>query len=603
MDAMVNAEPSWTPGRTAREHSHLARVMPLLGFDRYDDLHRWSVEDIDGFWSLVLEELSIAWTVPPSAIRGSDDPEHPEWLPDARFNIVESCLDGPPSAPALVWGTATGTTTWSVGDLRTAVAGFASGVSDAGFELGDRIAIAMPMTPEAVVAYLGTIAAGGVVVSIADSFAADEMRIRLALTGPVAVVTTDVAHRAGRTLPMYDKVVRATDLPCIVVDTGASVPLRPHDVTWDTFQGSRTRLEAVPMPAGAHINILFSSGTTGAPKAIPWTQTTPIKSAMDGRFHLDIHEGDVVAWPTNLGWMMGPWLIYAALLNDAVIALFDDAPTTDGFIEFVDRAGVTMLGLVPSIVSVWRGRDALGPGRWGSVRVIASTGEASNPEDYRWLMEVAGDVPVIEYCGGTEIGGGYITGTVLHPAIPSRFTTPALGLDIAIIGDDGSRADVGEEYLVPPSVGLSTELVNRDHHEVYFAGTPDGLRRHGDQLERFVDGTYRALGRVDDTMNLGGVKVSSAEIEEVVGAATGVAEVAAVAVPPVGGGPDRLVVFVVLESSDDVDATALLDEARTLVRERLNPLFRVNDVVVVDALPRTASHKVMRRLLRDGYRE
>ncbi len=356
-------------------------------------------------------------------------------------------------------------------------------------------------------------------------------------------------------------------------------------------------------PSRDHTNILFSSGTTGEPKAIPWDQTTPIKAAMDGRYHHDIHAGDVVAWPTNLGWMMGPWLIYASLINGAAMALYTDAPTTRGFIDFVGEAGVTMLGLVPSIVSAWRANDTVGPSDLDGVRVLSSTGEASNPDDYAWLMRVAG-APVIEYCGGTEIGGGYITGTVLDPATPSRFTTPALGIDLVIVDDSGSVADEGEVFLVPPSIGMSTTLLNRDHHEVYYEGVPSGLgplRRHGDHLRREGDGTYRALGRVDDTMNLGGIKVSSAEIEAVVADVQDIAEVAAVAVPPVEGGPDRLILFVVPAAEASIDPGLVRDEMQDLIRARLNPLFRIHDVVLVDSLPRTASHKVMRRLLRSGY--
>ena len=161
------------------------------------------------------------------------------------------------------------------------------------------------------------------------------------------------------------------------------VDLRHGDVSWEDFVVSGETLEPVTMPASAHTNILFSSGTTGEPKAIPWNQTTPIKAAMDGRYHQDIHAGDVVAWPTNLGWMMGPWLIYAALLNEATIALYVDAPTTSGFVQFVEDAGVTMLGVVPAIVSAWRASEALEQGDWTTVRVISSTGEASNADDYQ----------------------------------------------------------------------------------------------------------------------------------------------------------------------------------------------------------------------------
>jgi len=577
--------------------------MKRVGVDTYEGLHAWSVSSPDAFWSTVIDELDVAFESDPGAVLGSDDPEHPEWLAEAQMNIAESCLDGDSDNLAIVHGAGDRVTTMTVGGLRHQVARFASGFAEAGFSPGERVAIAMPMTVEAVVAYLGIVSAGGIVVSIADSFAPDEIRVRLDLTNPVAVVTQDVSIRNGRTLPMYTKCIEASQIPCIVVETGSGTTLRSGDMTWTGFLGPDDEFHPVPMPSTSHTNVLFSSGTTGEPKAIPWTHVTPIKAAMDGRYHQDIHAGDVVAWPTNLGWMMGPWLIYAALMNDAAIALYDDAPTTAGFVRFVEDAQVTMLGLVPSIVAAWRASGIPSQGAWSTVRLISSTGEASNPDDYSWLMTTAGGVPVIEYCGGTEIGGGYITGTVLQPAIASRFTTPALGLDLVLLDQEGGEADTGEVFLVGPSIGLSEVLLNRDHHEVYFAGTPTHarhLRRHGDQLVREPGGSYRALGRVDDTMNLGGIKISSAELEETVAVVQGVSEVAAVAVPPPDGGPDRLVIFLVT-TGDDVDVDAVQDEMQAAIRAHLNPLFRIHDTVVVDALPRTASQKVMRRVLREEF--
>jgi acetyl-CoA synthetase len=409
--------------------------------------------------------------------------------------------------------------------------------------------------------------------------------------------------RAGKVLPMYGKCVDAGPTPCIVVDAGGANELRHQDMMWDDFVVDGAVLDPVPRPAAAHTNILFSSGTTGDPKAIPWTQTTPLKAAMDGRFHQDIHGGDVVAWPTNLGWMMGPWLVYASLLNGAAMALYDDTPTGRGFIEFVADAGVSMLGIVPSIVSSWRASGVLQPGDWQSVRVISSTGEASNPDDYRWLMHAAGNVPVIEYCGGTEIGGGYVTSTVLDPCVPSLFSTPALGIDLVLV-DEGRPGDSGEVFLVPPSMGLSTELLNRDHNEVYYDGVPDvgrPLRRHGDHMERTHEGYYRALGRIDDTMNLGGVKVSSADLERAIGDIAGITECAAVSVPPSGGGPEHLVVFAVALPGVELDLDDLRYQMQQAIRTRLNPLFKVHEVIAIPALPRTASNKVMRRSLRSTY--
>lgn len=578
--------------------------MSSVGVDTYDELHAWSITQTDAFWETVIAELEIRFERPPAAVRGSADPRHPDWLPGALMNITASCLDGPDAAAAVVHAKAGKIETITVRELKDMVGAFAAGFANAGFDRGDRIAIVMPMTLEAVVAYLGTIAAGGVVVSVADSFAPDEIALRLELTDPVAVVTQDRSRRMGRDLPMYAKCVEASNLPCVVVDTGAGLPLRSNDVVWDDFVVTGAAFDPVPSEAGTHTNILFSSGTTGDPKVIPWTQTTPIKAGMDGRFHLDIKSTDVVAWPTNLGWMMGPWLIYAALLNGAAMALFDDAPTTRAFVEFIDEAGVSVLGLVPSIVAAWRGSGTLRDGDWSAVRVLASTGEASNPVDYRWLMEAAGGVPVVEYCGGTEVGGGYLTGTVVQPAVPSRFTTSTLGTGVVIVGEDGRASDVGEVFLVPPAMGMSTELIGRNHDDVYYSDLPEGfgpLRRHGDQIAREKDGTFRVLGRVDDTMNLGGIKVSSAELEDVVGAVDSVVECAAVAVPPPEGGPDRLVIFVVVSGENPADLVALQRDMQDRIRTHLNPLFRIHEVIAVDALPRTASHKVMRRTLRSGY--
>jgi acetyl-CoA synthetase len=461
------------------------------------------------------------------------------------------------------------------------------------------------MTLQAVAGYLGVVKAGGMVVSVAGSFAATEIQTRLEIAGADAVITQGVITRGRRVLPMYSKVLDA-DPPRVIVVEPEPGQLREGDLDWEEFLGETRPFPAVEVAGNDYMNILFSSGTTGTPKAIPWTHLTPIKAAADAHFHHDIHPGDVLAWPTNLGWMMGPWLIYAALLNQATIALFDDTPTERWFGEFVEWAEVTMLGVVPSLVRVWRETECMEELDWSRIRAFSSTGEASNRADMRYLMTLAGGRPVIEYCGGTEIGGGYLTGTMVQPCVPAAFSTPALGLDIAVLDEVGNPADVGELFLIPPSIGLSTELLNRDHQEEYYADTPPGpegqqLRRHGDYFARLDATYYRARGRVDDTMNLGGIKVSSAEIERVAVEIEGVREAAAIAVPLQGGGPSKLIVYVVGE--EGADLTDVKDDMTNAIRDRLNPLFKVHSAIPIEALPRTASNKVKRRELRDHYLE
>jgi acetyl-CoA synthetase len=329
---------------------------------------------------------------------------------------------------------------------------------------------------------------------------------------------------------------------------------------------------------------------------------------MDGHFHQDIRPGDVVAWPTNIGWMMGPWLIYATLINRACVALYEGLPSGRGFTDFVRRAGVSMLGVVPSLVRVWKDSGACDGVDWSMVRTFSSTGEPSNRLDSLWLMSrTRYRAPIIEYCGGTEIGGGHLTGTVVQPASPGTFSTPALGLDVVVLDEEGLPVADGEEgelFLVPPSIGLSQELLNRDHDAVYYAGCPAGpngevLRRHGDQVERLPGGYFRAQGRADDTMNLGGIKVSSLELERVLERHPAVFESAAVAVQPEGEGAERLVVFAVL--SEEADVEDLRRELGNSLASELNPLFKIHDLVIADALPRTASNKLMRRELRARY--
>ena len=600
------AVPAWFPAEDEIEKTNIAGVMRELDLDSYEALHSWSVHHREDFWRLMTERLGIHFRRKFSEVVDlSKGDEFPKWLVDAQLNIVESCFNAPSDATAIVFqseGSVLSTMTY--GELNALINRVANGLANAGFQSGDPIAVNMSMHPESVAVYLGIIKAGCVVIAIADSFAPDEIQMRLRIANAKGIFTQGYIRRAGRQLPLYARVVNANAPKAIVFSRRKEpqIELRNGDLTWAEFLSNSDRFDAVGCNPHDHTNILFSSGTTGEPKAIPWTQTTPIKCAVDAYLHHDIQHGDVLAWPTNLGWMMGPWLIYASLINQGTIALYDGTATERDFGEFVQNARVTMLGVVPSIVRAWKNKDCMKGLDWHAIKVFSSTGECSNTEDMLFLMSTAGYRPIIEYCGGTEIGGGYLTGTTVQPAAPATFTTPALGLDIAICDEDGQPTDNGEVFVTPPSIGLSTELLNKDHHEVYFEGTPQlpqlpPLRRHGDGVERLADGYYRIHGRVDDTMNLGGIKISSAEIEGVLNSVNGIQEVAAIAVPPPDGGPSQLVIYAALLPEADTDS--LTTSLQSAIREHLNPLFRIHDVVVVDALPRTASNKIMRRILRD----
>ena len=612
--ATYGPPPAWFPANEDITEANITRLMTELSIKTYPELHAWSVANRDTFWQMMIDTLDIKTAS-----------THTEAQQDAtgiattlhEFNIVESCFDAPNDTIAIVAQRENDKrlVRLTYQELESLTNRVANGLVEIGMQQGDAVAIDMPMNAESVAIYLGIVKAGCVVVGIADSFAPDEIATRLRIGNTKAIFTQDYINRAGKRLPLYAKVIAANAPKAILFscegsDTVAQTE-RGNDITWQDFLSETETFTAVPCLPDAHTNILFSSGTTGEPKAIPWTHTTPIKCAADAYLHHDIHPGDVLAWYTNLGWMMGPWLIYASLINKATIALYDDVPTGRDFGVFIQNAKVSMLGVVPTLVRAWKHTGCMHGLDWSAIRAFSSTGECSNPEEMLYLMSLAGYRPVIEYCGGTEIGGGYITGTRVQPAAPSTFTTPALGLNVLLFDDDGNPADNGEVFIIPPSLGLSTSLLNADHNEVYFAGTPrSDLRRHGDAIERLGNGfetepwlmgaKYRVHGRVDDTMNLSGIKVSSAEIEEVLNVVDGIQETAAVAVSPKDGGPSQLVIYAVLrQSASEPIKQEIHGALQAELSAHLNPLFRIRDIVFVDALPRTASNKVMRRLLRD----
>ena len=639
--------PLWTPTPDACADTNLARFMrdfSRLGARGCPDwergrtgdpatdwplLQRVSYDYPELFWPPVLERLGITFHTPPTRMV---DTVSNQWLPGARMNIAESCFSSrDPEMDAVIFGEPGGVVRrLTRGELRAKCIDVANALRAAGFAPGDPIAIDMAMHLESICIYLGIILSGCVAVSIAESFSAGEIASRMRISQAGAVFASE--H-------VYGKVREAWCKRVIVVPAGAhdgaglaeGLTLAEGDQAWGDFMDAGRQWAKANGACTPHVassddpsNILFSSGTTGDPKAIPWTHVTPIRCAADAFAHHDVRERDVVCWPTNLGWMMGPWLLYAALLNGAAVALFHGSPTDRLFPRFVEQARVTMLGLVPTMVNAWRLSRTVEGSDWRRIRCFSSSGEASSPEAYHWLMASAGYKPVIEYCGGTEIGGGFLSGTMLQPCSPSTFTTPTIGARIALLHDDGSRTEgphappcKGELALYPPMLGTSTRLLNRDHHECYFAQMPSApgpagevggreitLRRHGDAMERLPSGAFCAHGRTDDTMNLNGVKVSSAELETACNRAhEAILETAAVGVPPPGGGPEKLHVFVVFKPhAPEAAPRPSVKQLKMLFNKSLGvalgPGYYAEDVHEVDKLPRTASNKVMRRVLR-----
>jgi acetyl-CoA synthetase len=604
---------AWNPDVKTIESSNLYALMRVKNGKTIEDIHQWSVEKPKEFWEHTVAMLGITMRTPFNAVLDdSQGAGHEKWLAGATMNIAESCFKGERGRAAIITCRHDGKMeNLSLDWLDTLSNRIANGLQEVGLHKGDAVAIDMAMTAEAVAIYLGIIKMGGAVISIPDSFPPEEIAKRLKIGKAKAIFTQYDLPRAGKRLPLYEKICDA-GAPKAIVLGAADKRLRDGDAAWERFLSQKDHYMPVVCSAQDVITILFSSGTTGDPKAIPWEHATPIKCASDAHYHHDVKPGDILCWPTSLGWMMGPWLIFASLINGASIALYEGGPVERGFCEFVQKAGVTMLGLVPSIAKGWRQSGCADGLDWSKVRRYSSSGEASNADDYGWLMglnQPAGTVkPIIEYCGGTEIGGGYLTNNLLLPQNPAEFNGKTMGIDFVVMCEDNrpcAEGEMGEVYIVPPSMGLSTRLLNGDNDKVYYAGCPiiDGktLRRHGDSLRVLAHWRFQSDGRADNTMNLGGIKTGSAEIERVVAIVPGVIETAAVGIPPKEGGPDRLVIYAVAKPGSD--AAALKTSMQRAIKEKLNPLFHLYDVILVDALPRTASNKVMHKELRKAYRD
>lgn len=599
----------WTPDKRFIQSTHLAQWMNQLSIPTVRGFHEWSCENKDLFWETIIEKLQIVFQKTFTTVCDlSKGVESPQWLMNAKMNIAESCFIADPQKTAIITldqNHALRKISYEMLNQLSNQVAFS--LAKQGCIPGDRIAIALPMTFEAVAVFLGIIKLGGVVVSIAESFSSQEIMTRLQVANVKVVITQDIMVRQAKKIPLYQKLIDANAPCCIVIThekSSSDIPLRKNDLLWDHFLSENTDWISHPSNPMDPCLILFSSGTTHTPKAIPWNHTTPIKAASDAYLHMNFISNDIVAWPTSLGWMMGPWLIFATLINQSTIALYEENPKEKSFGQFIENARVTVLGVVPTLVAYWHETKCMETYDWSHIRMFSSTGECSNPNDMSYLMELAGHKPIIEYCGGTEIGGAYITSTLLEKNIPSQFTTPAMGIDFILLDETGHPSSEGEVALIPPSIGLSTELLNADHHHIYYENMPSKnvdkiIRRHGDQIKQLSNGNYILLGRVDDSMKLSGIKIGSAEIERILKNIEHITEVAAIAIPPKNGGPNCLIVFA--ETQESLEKEYIQKTMQTKINQELNPLIKISDIIFIKQLPRTASNKIMRRTLRDQY--
>ncbi|MDQ3712144.1 MAG: AMP-binding protein [Acidobacteriota bacterium] len=374
---------------------------------------------------------------------------------------------------------------------------------------------------------------------------------------------------------------------------------------------AETEMLSHPEPTLAEdpLIILYTSGTTGKPKGIAHTHCSfPIKAAQDMAFGTDVGRGTRISWITDIGWMMGPWLIYGALINGATICIYDgapDYPAPDTMWEFCAKHKVEILGISPTLVRALatHGDDLPKRHDLSSLRAFASTGEPWNPAPWWWLFEKVGasKLPIINYSGGTEISGGILMNNPLVPIKPCGFSAPCPGIDADILDDKGESVganQVGELAIKKPWIGMARGFwQERERYLETYWSRFENIWVHGDWAMRDADGHWFILGRSDDTLKVAGKRVGPAEVESLLVAHQSVAEAAVIGVPDEMKGT-AMVAFCVLKSdaSDDFEK-----ELKNLVAKDMGKPLAPSKIHFVSALPKTRNAKVMRRVIRSAY--
>lgn len=606
------------------ELTRLDRFLADRDLSNLAELQARAESDPGWYWDAVVKHLGFRFSPPyPQALDVSKGKPWAEFFVGAGFNYVDAIERWAGGSgrdrDAVIWEGDDGENrrlTWQ--QLKDEVARFATGLRRTGINPGDAVGLFLPMIPEAVIAMLACAKIGAVIIPTFSGYGAEALAVRLRDADAKLLITADGARRRDKVIPMKrtaDEAVNASPTVehCIVVRrTGEDVPWIPgRDLWWDDIT-QEAGSEVVSHPTGANdpYMIIYTSGTTGRPKGAVHVQAGfPIKAAHDLAFCFDLGPEDRLLWLSDLGWMMGPWLIAGGLMLGASIVLFEgtpDYPEPDRLWQTVEQHAVTVLGLAPTVIRslMPHGAGWVRKRNLSSLRVLGSTGETWNPEPWQWYFDEVGGgrCPIINYSGGTETGGGIVGCVPGAELAPCCFTGPVPGMAADVVDSDGKpvRGEVGELVVRQPWVGM-TRGFWRDpdrYLDTYWSRFPD-IWVHGDWAEIDDEGFWYIRGRSDDTLNIAGKRVGPAEFESAAVGHPGVQEAAAIGVPHSIKG-EAAVIFVVA-TPDAVNDLSLAKDVRGHVSGRLGAALRPDAIHVVPDLPRTRNGKIMRRIIRAAY--
>ncbi|MGK4584554.1 acetoacetate--CoA ligase [Kitasatospora sp. HPMI-4] len=606
----------------AAEH-HGAPAAPLAptsdddqAATRYAALHTWSTEDLERFWTAVTEWFDVRFSTAPEAVLADQSMPGARWFPGARLNYAEHALryaDDPAHAdrPAILHldETTEHPTELSWAELRRQVASLAEALRAQGVRPGDRIGAYLPNIPQAVVALLATAAIGAVWTSCAPDFGARSVLDRLQQIEPVVLFAVDGYHYGGKDHDRTEVVVELRrELPTLravvhVPLLGAPAPdgaLHWDDLVAATVASESGAFAYEQVPFDHPLWVLYSSGTTGLPKAIVQSQGgILVEHLKQAGLHLDLTPGDRFLWYTSTGWMMWNFLV-AGLLVGSTIVTYDGSPghpDTGALWSVAARTRATVLGTSAAYVIASR-KAELHPGRdldLGAVRCIGTTGSPLPPDGFQWIYnEVKHDVWLASVSGGTDVCSCFVGGVPTLPVYLGEIQAPCLGAAVESWDVQGRphTDQVGELVVTKPLPSMPTGFWNdpngQRYHDSYFDMYP-GVWRHGDWITVTSRGTVVIHGRSDSTLNRQGVRMGSSDIYEVVERLPEIAESLVIGLEEPEGGY-WMPLFVVLAPGAELDDD-LRARIRTSLREQLSPRHVPDEVIAVQGIPHTLTGK------------
>ncbi|MDR7254245.1 acetyl-CoA synthetase [Nocardioides sp. BE266] len=609
----------WKPGEDYLAYANITRLMERFEVDDVDALRAASVADIGAFWDAVVTHLEIPFHTPYSdVVDVSRGIEHPRWFVGGGLNVADACLgkwvQRTPDQAAVVHESEDGTTrTVTYAELADQVARLRRGLRALGVGKGDAVALYVPMTVDAVTAVYAVASIGAMLVPLFSGFAPGAIASRIQDAGTKAVITADGTVRRSRKTPMLPQLREAlascpsVETVVVIDNVGERGQLAPGEVAWETMLAGEPDPVVEPTSASDVLLLAYTSGTTGKPKGAVHTHAGFVtKTACEVAYGFEMGPGRTFCWITDMGWIMGPLSILGTHGTGGTLLLYEgspDMPDATRLWQLVERHRITMLGVSPTLARTLRSAGATAAGDLSSVRIIGSTGEPWDPESYEWLARDVfdGRVPIINFSGGTEVGGSFLCPYPVEEIASCSLGGPALGMDVDVVDDAALpiRGEIGELVCRQPWPAMTRGIWNDDEQgsrylESYWSTFP-GLWRHGDYALVDAEGNWFILGRSDDVMNVAGKRVAPAEIESVVAVDDAVAESAVVGIPDPTKGEAVWVFYV---GRGDEDAPVVADRVRARVASEVGKPFAPSQVVRVAHLPKTRSAKILRRAIR-----